>query len=71
MTLSRAEKLRRCQGCRANRYNMGTVDECWHFKSARAANKKVYYSPGDYEPSLRKKVLTCWHNRMGWGMLGR
>ena len=55
MALSRSEKLKRCSGCRANRYNMGigyqegpsdapvTATECWHLKSAQSANKMVYY----------------------------
>jgi hypothetical protein len=79
VTLSTAEKKRRCIGCRANRYNMGrgyqesgvdapvTVDQCWHLKSARAANKKVYYSPSDINLTLRKGTLTCWHNNFGYG----
>jgi len=74
MTLSKADKKKRCIGCRANRYNLGkgyveragidatvTCDECWSLASATAANIYVYYSPNDVKPTLRKATLSCWH----------
>ena len=75
MTLSKAEKKRRCQGCRNNRYNMGagyverkgidapvTCSECWSLATATAANKLIYYSPNDIKPTLKRGTLSCWHN---------
>ena len=82
MALSKTEKKKRCVGCRANRYNMGagyvenpkydavvTCDECWHLKTARAANKLVYYSTSDIKPTRRNGTLSCWHNNIGSGTI--
>jgi hypothetical protein len=66
----RKKSKRLCSGCRANFYNYPNklgVEECWHYANARVVDKLVYYSPGDYSPSLRKNTLSCWHNRMGHG----
>ena len=81
MTLSREEKLRRCAGCVANRYNMGrgyqerpidapvNVDECYNLDTAKACNKWVYYSVNDHKPTRRNMTLSCWHNSLGYGTI--
>lgn len=78
--LTREEKLKRCAGCRYNRYNMGvgyverpgidapvTVEECWNFESAIPADKFVFYSIDDIDPTPRKNTLNCWNNAFGYG----
>jgi hypothetical protein len=79
--ISKTEKLRRCVGCRNNRYNMGkgfqespfdamvTCDECWNLADATICNKQVYYSPNDVVYHLRKHTLSCWCNDMGFGKI--
>jgi hypothetical protein len=77
--MDKREKLKRCQGCRNNRYNMpagwkegpndAPVDGtgCYMFSSARACHKEVYYSPGDVRPTLRMYTLDCWTGSCGGG----
>ncbi len=78
--MKKSEKKQLCTDCHDNRYNMGrgyceqpgldapvTCDECWHLRTARIVDKLVYYSPNDYDPTLRAGTLTCWHNNFGTG----
>ena len=81
MSLSKQEKLRRCAGCVANRYNMvagyqETVldapvngDGCYSLATAKTCNKWVYYSINDRKPTIRSATLSCWHNILGYGTI--
>lgn len=80
-TMRKSEKKKLCVSCHDNRYNMGvgfqetsfdavvTCGECWSLPSAKIVNKLVYYSVGDYKPTLRKGTLSCWHNEIGSGVI--
>ena len=79
MSISKTDKKKLCSGCRSERYNMGvgyqetnrdtpvSCEECWSLSGSRIVNKLIYYSPNDYEPHLRTRTLSCWHNNMGYG----